>query len=197
MPTGYTADLMDKGLPFRTFVLRCARAFGACIHQRDEGMDSLPRKEKGSPYAAKALAEAEKKLKQLRALSPKRQLDYGEEQRIKDRANVMQTIAKYREENDRLDKMADKVRAWAPPSTDHEGLKAFMLEQIKISRHDLHYSEERLGEVEKKTAETYFIEAVSLAVNDVAYYKKEAAKDQERIDSRNEWIDQLYGSLPK
>lgn len=42
MPTGYTADIKD-GITFRDFALRCARAFGATIMQRDEDISIPPR----------------------------------------------------------------------------------------------------------------------------------------------------------
>lgn len=40
MPTGYTADLMEKGMEFKPFVLQCARAFGALITMRDDSLDA-------------------------------------------------------------------------------------------------------------------------------------------------------------
>ena len=197
MPTGYTAELMEKGLDFRTFTLRCARAFGACVMQRDDSMDDAPKKQKPSKYATNALKEAEKKLKQLQAMPAKRQQDYGEEQRSKAVASAKQSLATTRTENARLDKMAIQVRAWHPPTDDHKGLKDFMLDQISISRHDEAWGEKYVREAEEKTVEAYFVEAVSKAVRDVAYYKEEVQKEQARTAQRNGWIDDLYRSLPR
>ena len=66
MPTGYTAELMEKGQDFPTFVLCCARAFGACIELRDDAHGPAPRKiprSKNSYHTdalKRALAEREK-----------------------------------------------------------------------------------------------------------------------------------------
>jgi vacuolar-type H+-ATPase subunit I/STV1 len=197
MPTGYTAELMEKGLPFRKFALQCARAFGACIMQRDDPMTDEPKRQEPSDFYTKRVAEAEKKLKQLQAMPTKRQQDYGEEQRAKALASAKQMLASERRENERLDGMAAQVRAWQPPTDEHKGLKDFMLEQIKISRHDLAWAENYVREAEEKTVEAYFVEAVSKAVRDVAYYKEEMAKEQARNNQRNDWIDALYRSLPR
>ena len=43
MPTGYTAELIEKGMEFNDFVLTCARAFGACIELRDRKLAPAPR----------------------------------------------------------------------------------------------------------------------------------------------------------
>jgi len=37
MPSGFTSDIYDgKKITFKDFTLKCARAFGACIHLRDD-----------------------------------------------------------------------------------------------------------------------------------------------------------------
>lgn len=197
MPTGYTAELMEKGLPFRTFVLQCARAFGACVMQRDEGMESLPRKQTPSDYYAKAVKKAKAELKRLEAMSPAKQEEYGDELRADARSRALQMLAKEREENRRLEAMATQVRAWEPPTDEHKGLKDFMLEQIKISRHDEAWAEKYVREAEEKTPMAYYIEALSKAMRDVPYYEEEQRKEEGRTDDRNEWIDRLYRSLPR
>ena len=68
MPTGYTAELMEKGEPFNRFVMRCARAFGALIDLRDAQMDApIPEKFEPSDYHVKALAKALAELERLDA----------------------------------------------------------------------------------------------------------------------------------
>ena len=44
MPTGYTEDIYNgKDVTFKDFALKCARAFGACVHQREDNIDDPPR----------------------------------------------------------------------------------------------------------------------------------------------------------
>lgn len=197
MPTGYTAELMDKGQDFRTFALICARAFGACIMQRDDPMNEPPKKQGTSDYHAKALLEAQARLATLKAMTPEQQQSEGSRLRME----AVRSICEYREkglaENARLDSMVAQVRAWEPPTEEHRELKSFMLQQIETSRNDVGYDDKRVVETQEKTPEAYFVEAVSSTVRSVAYHTSEQAKEAERNSGRNEWIEQLYASLPK
>lgn len=195
MPTGYTAKLMEKGQDFRSFVLTCARGMGACIMQRDDPMDEPPAKQKPGDYNAKALKEAEKKLAKLKAMSTAKQREYGETLRSKAVASAMQSRSKAREEEARLTSMEAQVKAWLPPTDDHKGLKDFMLQQIAISKHG-DWMDKYVREAEEKTPEAYFVDALSGAARDIKYHAEEHAKEVERTNDRNEWIDQLYKSLP-
>jgi len=195
MPTGYTAELVDKGITFRRFVLQCARAFGACIMQRDDAIDVLPEKQKPYDYHLKAIKEAEKKLTKMKAMSLNKQLEYGKEKRSEAVASAIQSRSKQQAEDARLEAMAAKVRSWNPPTKDHQGLKDFMLEQIRISKNGDWY-DKYVREAEEKTPEAYFTDALSAAVRDINYHTKEHEKEVERTNERNEWIEQLYRSLP-
>lgn len=196
MPTGYTAELMEKGLPFRKFALQCARAFGACIMQRDDPMADEPKPQEPSSYHVKAIAEAKEKLATLRAMTPEQQSAHGAARRQEAIQGALKYHAKGLEENARLDAMTAQVRAWEPPTEEHSTLKSFMLQQIEISRNDLRYSEGRVSEEEAYTPESHFVAAVSGAVRDVAYHEGEHRKELERTGERNKWIDDLYASLP-
>ena len=44
MPSGYTSDIYNgKEVTFKDFALGCARAFGACVMQRDDPADEKPK----------------------------------------------------------------------------------------------------------------------------------------------------------
>ena len=192
MPTGYTAELMDKGQDFRTFVLLCARAFGATVMQRDDPMDEPPKKQEPSDHYAKALANARKEATRLRSMNAAQRLAHGAYLRAEAISIRRNALARDLAENARLDAMAERVRAWTQPSDEHKGLKDFMLDQITISRNDTAYSEKSLKEAEEQSGESYFIEALAVAVRRVSYYEDEHHKECARV----KWIDQLYGSLP-
>lgn len=196
MPTGYTAELMDKGQDFRTFVLTCARAFGACIMQRDDPMQDEPKKQEPSDYHTKALAVAQERLRTLKAMSLEQQRAKGLAMRSEAVESAKASLLRDRIQNDRLDEMASQVRAWEPPTDEHKGLKDFMLDQIKISRHDIAWGEKYVREAEDKTPDAYFVEAVSSAVRDLDYHAREHGKEVERTNGRNDWIERLYESLP-
>lgn len=196
MPTGYTATLMEKGQDFRSFTLTCARAFGATIMQRDDPMNEPPKKQAPSDYHAKAIKDAQERLAALKAMGSEQQRSEGLALRQKAVDSANGSRIKSLAENERLDGMASQVRAWAPPTDEHKGLKAFMLEQIQTSRNDPTWADKWVREAEEKTPEAYFVEAVSMAVRDITYHAGEQTKELERTNGRNEWIDQLYSSLP-
>lgn len=196
MPTGYTATLVEKGQDFRSFVLTCARGMGACIMQRDDPLDEPPKHATESDYYTKAIAKAKADLALFQAMNPDQQIEYGTQARQEAIKHGYEWLAKEQAQNARLDEMAEQVRAWEPPTDDHVGLKDFMLEQIKISRQDTGYIERSIKEAEAKSAQTFFVEALSKAVRDVAYYTVELQKEAERNKGRNDWIDRLYESLP-
>ena len=196
MPTGYTADLMSKGQDFRTFVLTCARAFGACIMQRDDPMNEPPKKQEGSSYSAKALAAAHAELARLRSMNSDQQFELGCQRKNEAITNAGEGLQRNKDENKRLDDMMAQVVAWTPPTSDHAGVKSFMIEQITISRNSTDYYERTLLEATKKSSRQFYEEAIAGAERDIEYHTKEVAKEQERTGERNQWIDQLYASLP-
>jgi hypothetical protein len=51
MPTGYTAMIEEReDVTFREFALTCARAFGACIMQRDNSLAEPPKPREVDKY---------------------------------------------------------------------------------------------------------------------------------------------------
>ena len=195
MPTGYTAKLMSEGEDFRTFVLTCARAFGACIMQRDDPMDQPPSKHEPSDYHCKALEDTRQTLTRLHGMTRAEQIAYGNKLRSKSIADARASSRKAQEEDARLKQMAALVLEWIPPSTDHQELKNFMLNQIKISKNGDWVA--NVSKVEDKTAEEYFADSVASAERNITYHTKEHAKELGRTNSRNEWITKLYESLPR
>lgn len=196
MPTGYTAELMDKGQDFRSFALSCARAMGACIMQRDDPMNDPPKKQEQSDYYAKALATARQTLADLKAMTPDQQEAHGSALRDAAIKSAQESLERDAAQNHRIDGMVSQVKAWTPPTDEHQGLRNFMLEQLNISRNDDVWSANRVAEAKAKRSEAYFIGAISGAVRDIAYHEKSSAEDAGRVNSRNDWIEKLYASLP-
>ena len=60
MPTGYTEDIYNgKDVTFKDFALKCARAFGACVHQRDDDANDPPKlREPNTGYYEERLKKA-------------------------------------------------------------------------------------------------------------------------------------------
>jgi hypothetical protein len=184
---------MEKdGYEFKDFALQCARAFGALVTMRDEPMDAvIPDEFQPSEYRAKALAEANADVQRLGSMAAAERDAFGREQ-VNRRAEYARTaMEKDKRENERLDAMAAQVALWKPPSTDHEEMKSFMLQQLSVSRNDLSYHE-RPGETDPLKV---WNDSLAAAVRGVEYHTVEMAKEKERAESRTNWVRLLKSSL--
>lgn len=198
MATGYTS-MIGEGASFEKFVLRCARAMGALIMMRDDPWDApIPERFEPSDYHARALAEAQKRLAQLQAMTEAE----AEAEARKAHRQVVASVARSRKKDLELrakyEAMLKQVRAWKPPTVDHRGLKNFMLEQIESS---LAFDcSESAGETDMPaeiSAKEWRSDRIAEAKRDIAYHTKEHAAEVSRTEERNEWIAALRRSLGK
>ena len=194
MPTGYTYPVVDgKVTDFPEFAMQCARAFGALITMREDPMDAeIPDEFKPSDYSGKKLAEAKAKLKKLHALSPAQVQERADESYAIQLKAHLDYRARMRLENDRLDAMLKHVRSWRPPTSEHKGLKEFMVEQLTTSKHDMKWGSE---EPVKRSAEDWLASEIASAKREVDYHTKDDEQEKERAASRTEWVRQLRASL--
>ncbi|OGT57495.1 MAG: hypothetical protein A3E01_08125 [Gammaproteobacteria bacterium RIFCSPHIGHO2_12_FULL_63_22] len=186
---------MEKGQDFRAFTLTCARAFVACVMQRDEPVAAPPEKQAPSNYSATRMAETMTELARLNDMTSDERFAFGQDRKTKALTSAAEHLQREKEQNQRIEEMMEQVVAWKPPSTDHSGLKDFMIEQLTISRHDLKYANQSLTEATKKSGRDYFDEAFVQAQHGIEYHRKEVSKEHERTEGRNRWIEQLYTSL--
>lgn len=194
MPTGYT-NLIEKGITFNRFVLQCARAFGACVTQRDEDMGQLPRLQKlDAKYHKDSIEKAKEKLKmaklctdlQIQALidnDKQKLIKYNSKSKL-EKENL---LAKY---ND----MLDKVKNWTPPTPNHDRLKEFMIEQIESSiKFDCGTSYE--SPIMNYTVKEYRKMLIDNENDDIKYHTKQIREETKRINEANKWITDLYNNL--
>jgi hypothetical protein len=187
---------MESGETFPVFAMKCARAFGACVTLREEDPNApIPDKFEPSDYSVKRLAEAERELKRLSKKTPAQQRAFGAKAKKADVARHKKWLAQRREEDARLDEMTKQVNAWTPPSPDHQEMKKFMLEQLRISRNGGYWDDE-VRKAESKPALDYYTNALASAARDIAYHREEIEKERSRVEARNRWIQQLRASLP-
>jgi hypothetical protein len=191
MPTGYTAKLYDGEQSFEDFVLACARAFGALVTLRDENIDTpLPERLKPSTYHIDAWHKAEKELADLKTLT----LGQAEAKSLEEfKAHMTEhkkSVETRTARNARYNEMLERVREWAPPTTDHENLKKFMVEQITISLEDYDIPVPTL-----LNGGAWLEEQKRRLEWSLAYHDKEWKKDVERTEQANKWIDDLRDSL--
>lgn len=192
MPTGYTAPIMD-GITFEQFILSCARAFGALITMRDEPNDApIPDEFQATDYHVKGLEKANADLAEFQVFTTK---DYE----AKAKEEFDQAIIHYNERKVKMEtqcnqyqSMLSKVKSWIPPSSEHEGLKNFMIEQIESSiKFDCYEPDVPTLPTPEEWANA---KLQSIAWN-IDYHTKENSKEIERVASRNKWIKQLKESI--
>ncbi len=131
MPTGYTAAVADgKITEFKDFALQCARAFGAAIHLRDEPLSTGLTERPAFGHHTKALAQAKADLAEFEALTEE-QLAAKYEAYCRGRQEQDAEDERRRAAiKDRYEAMMEKARRWEPPTTSHQELKKFMVEQL-------------------------------------------------------------------
>lgn len=192
MPSGYTAPI-EKGIGFKDFVLNCSRAFGALVHLRDDSTAEIPDVIKPDDYYSKQVEEYSKKLDEFRKVT----LAEAEQ---KCQAEYEKTISFYKKLDsdklalkDKYNEMLGKVKAWNPPTSNHEGLKKFMIEQIEESINwDCSVYEPN---VIKRNAEEWLAYKLEDIQKDLDRAIKSNNEEIQRAKERTEWIQALKKSL--
>lgn len=193
MPTGYTAAIKD-GITFEQFALNCARNFGALIMMRDEPSDAeIPEAFQPSTWNATRLVAAREALAAVEAMTD----DECRTQAAIDHKVACDYWHKKLRENGELESkyfaMLAEVKAWTPPSPDHQGLRKFMESQIEDSiKFDCGHAPD---EPVLLSADEWRAAKIEHLTRDIAYHEKADAEEVERTASRNLWVKQLRESL--
>lgn len=196
MPTAYTS-LIQEGINFENFVLTCSRAMGALIMIRDEPFDApIPDKFEPSDYHKKELARAKRELEILASLSDEAKKDYCREYNVEQLAAWRKRAERSANLEAKYKEMLAKVLKWEPPTEHHEGLKKFMVDQIRSSI-DFDCGMEYDKKPQFITIEEWYKMKVDRVERDIEYHTKEDMEEVERAEVRTEWVQQLKQSLNK
>ncbi len=195
MPTGYTACIGDKDATFEEFAWGCARAFGAPVMMRDDPRDApVPDSFVESDYHSESIKKARTRLVELQgmddaACDASAASEHSESVKVRAECD-----AKDRALDDRYRAMLAKVEKWQPPTSDHDGLKRFMAEQIESSiKFDCgHVWEPPV----KLTGAAWREEQIAKCTRDLEYHAREARKESTRNAERNAWVKALRDSVP-
>jgi hypothetical protein len=192
MPTGYTSILEEPGgCTFETYLLRCARAFGACVMQRDDDMDDPPKFREPSDYHLKEIERGMARRRELASMTPEQACHMwrADVERI-EKANA-EYCAEWARLNRVYAEMREKVEAWTPPTPDHEVLKKFMLQQIHVSRE---FCDEPYHAQAPLSADDWLRQQMDAI--DLSYHVKKYAEEVDQCSKANAWTKALYESLP-
>ena len=193
MPTGYTSQIGD-GQTFKDFVWTCARAFGALATMRDDPMDAkIPDAFPHSDHHNKGLATARARLAELQRVEPVDSVRMAFDDYQKQWVEWKRRATESDKLRAQYAAMIQRVEAWAPPSTDHEGLRKFMIEQLRQSMvFDCYDVKEPQGQ----SGDSWLKEEIRKAEWSIDYHQKEGEKKEERTEARNTWLRLLRESVP-
>ena len=198
MPTGYTAQIAD-GMTFEEFVMRCARAMGACIDLRDEPTSTpIPDRFEPSDYHLTKRTSAETGLARLSRMTMAEAEEAARSEFLAAQADHAAHMQKNDDLRQKYEEMLAKVRAWQPPTPDHIGMKKFMIEQLTSSiDFDCDNSYYRDRPPHRLSGPDWLATKMAAAQHDINYHTKEHAEEVERVERRNTWIASLRESLKK
>ena len=203
MPTGYTAGILDgKITTFPEFAKLCMRAFGATIHLRDENLDAEYEPRTPSSYHSEAIEKAKQLIIDAQNLSDEEILETKKKELEHSKKYHLETIEKAKKANIELNKILIEVNKWQPPTTEHIGIKNFMIEQIDMTiKHDcdMDYDHEKLIKIENDlltlNASELRKQMIEKGKKDLTYHKTENIKEIQRCETSNKWVTDLLNSL--
>jgi len=193
MPTGYTAIVEERDVHLREFALRCARAFGAAVHMRDEPLDAPPRPPEPRQYLREQLdrAKADRARFESMTLAQAKVLRGAEiEERERQRRLAREHSALLRS---RYEALRGEVEAWRPPTAEHAGLKKLMLDQIEACRIDYEDDYEPPAPMPVKE---WLAWHRRYAQEETARAEAALEKEKDHLRRQRAWFDKLYASLP-
>jgi hypothetical protein len=196
MPTGYTAAIAN-GIDFPTFALDCARAFGACVTLRDEpgGGDKIPKSFEPDNYYQGQIDRVNTQIGQLRSISPAEADRKAEQEWREEEARRIERLQEKADLRTKYETMLVKVESWIPPTSEHVGLKQFMIDQINESiRFDCSTSHLD-SPVERLSGEAWLADQLSRCESELQYYEAQNKKEIERASERTAWVRALRDSL--
>ena len=196
MPTGYTSDVGRKNVSFRKYALHCARAFGALVRMREEPDSArIPKEFKPDDYHLRQLEDAKYVLRGAQMLSEREaSIDAEREydKALQDCSNHLNSAIATKK---RYVDMINKAKKWKVPSSEHTGLKDFMISQLEES---IKFDYPRhIEAIERKEPQEYIDAVIKEAQRDIEYHIKEHKKEVKNAKDRTRWVRQLMKSLPK
>lgn len=196
MATSYTAPLNDgKAITFEQFVLRCSRAFGALISMRDERLDApIPTKiEPHTDYYKHSLTRSKRALTRVRAMNTEQARRAALAEWKREQKRRVERILNANDVRYRYQQMLEKVRGWQPPTADHEGLKAFMIEQLESS---IDFDTRPQKPLDKPMSATAWKKRqIAHLERDIAYSQERLEGELARAAARTGYIQDLLTSL--
>lgn len=202
MPTGYTAYIKDGDITTgKDFLKLCLRNFGIAINMRDEPLSKpVPTQFEQNPYYKKdyeKTVEVRNKYRQMTFDEAKKELI---DKHKKDMKSAKKSLDEFIAEDERYMKIRDEIEKWIPPTSEHENVKKFALNQIDISLNtDIreYYNKELSKDldVSDEAVYSYMNDINEFYEDDVARAYKRWQEELKRTADKNMWMKQFLDSL--
>jgi hypothetical protein len=189
MTTGYTSIIEERDVTFAEFAKRCVRAMGAAIHMRDDPLDkllTLP-----EVPEVQGVDKLQRELDAVQAWSVDERQAKTSQHNADQRAIHQTRIREYNAAKARYQSLIAETRAWMPPTAGHQGLKDFMLEQLKSSMDWLMEP----TEPPPMFGDDYQVKVILDLRRQIANTKQYRQQEAERTAERRKYLTDLLASL--
>lgn len=203
MPTAYTQKILSGEISnFKDFAKLCTRAF--LIQMRDESFDAPYKKREPTDYHIKAIELAQKKLKDIKTQSDKEIIDARRQELLKSKEWHLKNIKETGDAREKLEGILWDAEAYKPPTDNHNGIKDFIIEQLKGTIKfdgDPEYSINEIKRINKqlknidKHVDAIRSEIKVQCTKDIAYHTEQHEAELKRCKESNQWYDDFINSL--
>lgn len=175
--------------------MQCSRAFGALITMRDDPMDAEPpEKFEPSDYHSKGLAEDKAELESLECLSTEQRAESAAKANDDALARWETRKQERIEQRQRYDAMLAQAKAWKPPTSDHVGLRDFMIDQLRNSI-DIDCNGRWDMKPEIMSTQSWYEHEISALKNSIERHEEGHKKEIARAKKKTSWLNDLRASL--
>jgi hypothetical protein len=185
MATAYTQGILNGSIKnFKEFALRCARAFDAASHMKDDDGSAVYRKRVYNSFYDEQIKETEKLINEFKSISDENIIKRKKENTEKRIEKFKNTIKETKQLEITLNNLLLEAKKYTPPTEEHKNLRYFMIEELENQLNNLN-------------AESIRSDYLSDCYNRLKYYHKEKMKEIKRCETSNKWYDELIKSLEK
>ena len=202
MPTGYTSYIQDGDITTgKDFLKLCTRNFGIAMDMRDEPLSvPVPTHFEPNPYYKKdydKTVEVRNKYKQMTFDEAKQEMINNHKKSVE---SAKKALGKYISEDEKYMKVRSEIEKWIPPTSEHENLKKFALEQIDVSLNTSvrEYCNEELNkelDIGDEAVYTYMNDINEFYEKDVERAYRRWQEELKRTAEKNMWMQQFLDSL--
>lgn len=185
----------------KIFLKLCLRNFNIAINMRDEPLSKpVPTQFEPNPYYKndyEKTVETRNKYRQMTFEEAKKELI---EKHKKDIESAKKSLDEFVAEDERYMKVRDEIEKWIPPTSEHENVKKFALNQIDISLNtDMReYCNKELNkdlDISDEAVHLYMNEINEFYENSVTRAYKDWQEELKKTADKNMWMKQFLDSL--